>query len=155
MVPKSIILNKMKLKIKQLKNLLSKDYDPISNYSNFASFIYHEFVDISWVGFYFTNQKHLYLGPFHGRTACVVINFDEGVCGASFSKNEPIIVKNVHNFEGHIACDASSMSELVIPINKDNKLIGVLDLDSYKEARFNEDDLEMFSQLLNILIDTI
>lgn len=145
----------MNLKKQQLKTLLSKDYNPLSNYSNFVSYIYHEFDNISWVGFYFTNEKHLYLGPFQGPTACTIINYDEGVCGASFSRNEAIIVKNVHNFEGHIACDANSMSELVIPVVKNNQIIGVLDLDSYQEGRFNEKDLQVFSELLDILIDTI
>lgn len=140
---------------KQLKSLLKPDNDPISNYANFASFIYHEFDEISWAGFYFTNGKHLYLGPFQGRVACEKIAFEDGVCGHAFTTQKPIIVPNVHEFEGHIACDSGSNSELVIPLFKNNELIGVFDLDSYQFDRFSEKDLVLFNKLVSILIENI
>ena len=139
----------------QLKSLLSKDYHPISNYSNFASFIFNEFEDISWAGFYFSNGKYLYLGPFQGQVACQTIDFDKGVCGHAFTTKKPVIVSNVHEFPGHIACDAGTNSELVIPLFNNNEIIGVLDLDSYKYNRFSKEDLILFTKLVDILIETV
>lgn len=140
---------------RQLKALLKIENHPLSNYANFTSYIFHEFSHISWAGFYFSNNKHLYLGPFQGQIACEVINFNEGVCGLSYSTKKPIIVANVHEFPGHIACDSGSNSELVIPLIKDEEVIGVLDLDSYQFSRFNEIDLELFQKLVDILLEVV
>lgn len=140
---------------KQLKELLKKEYHPISNYSNFSSFIFNEFENISWAGFYFSNGKNLYLGPFNGNVACQTIDFDKGVCGHTFTTKKATIVPDVHKFPGHIACDSGTNSELVIPLFKDGEIIGVFDLDSYEYNRFSEEDEKLFTKLTNILMEVV
>lgn len=136
----------------QLDALLTGETNRYANLSN-ASALLNQFFDrINWVGFYLNDDnKELVLGPFQGLPACIRIPFGKGVCGTSALKQETIIVADVHQFPGHIACDAASKSEIVVPIVKEGQLIGVLDIDSPEVNRFAEEDrvgLEAFTRVL-------
>ncbi|MEG0380413.1 MAG: GAF domain-containing protein [Kurthia sp.] len=135
----------------QLHALLDGEQDRIANLSN-ASALLNQFLDrINWVGFYLLNDDELVLGPFQGLPACVRIPVGRGVCGSSVAQKQTLLVDDVHAFPGHIACDAASKSEIVIPLIKNNIVIGVLDIDSPFEARFSKEDqlgLEQFAQTL-------
>ncbi len=109
------------------------------------------FQKISWVGFYFQKDAKLFLGPFQGKTACTVISLGSGVCGTSAKNKETIIVEDVNNFVGHIACDSGSRSEIVIPIIQNDKVVGVLDLDSYNLSAFNQNDQNYLEQIAALL----
>ncbi|MGD6849823.1 GAF domain-containing protein [Rossellomorea aquimaris] len=138
---------------KQLKALLEGEPNQIANLSN-ASALLNQFMDrINWVGFYLYEEEsnQLVLGPFQGLPACVRIPLGRGVCGTSASEQKTLLIDDVHQFPGHIACDAASQSEIVVPLVKDGKLIGVLDIDSPEKARFDEEDqkyLEIFVEEL-------
>ncbi|PZX06940.1 GAF domain-containing protein [Psychrobacillus insolitus] len=136
---------------KQLDALLTGETNTIANLSN-ASALLNQFYDqINWVGFYLIDEGELVLGPFQGLPACVRIPLSRGVCGKVASLEETIIVPDVHAFPGHIACDAATQSEIVLPILKDGQLLGVLDIDSPMINRFTEQDgkgLELFVQVL-------
>ena len=134
-----------------LRNLLGEERDPIANMANMASLLYFSLPSINWSGFYLFDGHELVLGPFHGKPACVRIQMGKGVCGTSAIKRETLMIENVHEFPGHIACDADSKSEIVIPMIKDDIIIGVLDIDSPNFARFDEDDKHGLQQLLEIL----
>ncbi|GIN57732.1 hypothetical protein J8TS2_20510 [Lederbergia ruris] len=139
------------LVIKQLKALLEGETNSIANLSN-ASALLNQFLDrINWVGFYLVENHELVLGPFQGLPACVRIPFERGVCGTAAASGKTIVVEDVNTFPGHIACDAASQSEIVIPIFKDGELFGVLDIDSPKKNRFDHTDqiyLEKFVRTL-------
>ena len=137
----------------QLSSLLAGERDLIANAANFSSLLFHSLPDLNWAGFYFVKDGELVLGPFQGKPACVRIRVGQGVCGAGAAKCETIIVSNVHEFSGHIACDSASNSEIVVPLMKDSKLIGVLDLDSPSIGRFDADDADGLQKLARILID--
>src|SRR2546421_6644875 len=137
----------------QLSSLLAGERDLIANAANFSSLIFHSLPDLNWAGFYFAKDGELVLGPFQGQPACVRIRVGQGVCGAGASKCETVIVPNVHEFPGHIACDSASNSEIVVPLMKDSKLIGVLDLDSPSIGRFDADDADGLQKLARILIE--
>ena len=137
----------------QLTSLLEGERDLIANAANCASLIYHALPDLNWAGFYFAKDDDLVLGPFQGKPACVRIRIGQGVCGAGGAQRKTVIVPNVHEFPGHIACDSASNSEIVVPLLKDSKLIGVLDLDSPSLARFDREDSEGLELLAKILID--
>ncbi|RBP03913.1 GAF domain-containing protein [Rossellomorea aquimaris] len=134
---------------KQLKALLEGEPNQMANLSN-ASALLNQFMDrINWVGFYLYEEEsnQLVLGPFQGLPACVRIPLGRGVCGTSASEQKTLRIEDVHQFPGHIACDAASQSEIVIPLVKEGKLIGVLDIDSPEKSRFDEEDqkyLELF-----------
>jgi L-methionine (R)-S-oxide reductase len=138
---------------KQLKALLEGEQNQIANLSN-ASALLNQFMDrINWVGFYLVEEEsnQLVLGPFQGLPACVRIPLGRGVCGTAASDQKTLRIEDVHQFPGHIACDAASQSEIVIPLVKDGKLIGVLDIDSPEKGRFDEEDqkyLEIFTDEL-------
>ena len=134
-----------------LRNLLGEERDPIANMANMASLLYFSLPSINWSGFYIYDGQELVLGPFHGKPACVRIQMGKGVCGTSAFKRETLMIENVHEFPGHIACDADSISEIVIPLIKDDIIIGVLDIDSPIYARFDEDDKHGLQQLIEIL----
>src|SRR5712675_1792572 len=121
----------------QLSSLLAGERDLIANAANFAALIFHSLPDLNWAGFYFLKDDELVLGPFQGRPACVRIAMGKGVCGTAAADGVTTIVPNVHEFPGHIACDSASNSEIVIPLLKGERLIGVLDLDSPLFARFD------------------
>ena len=131
------------------KGLVENRQLPISLYANLSALLKQTLSDVSWVGFYLFNGTALYLGPFQGKVACVDITLDRGVCGLAARTKKTVIVPDVHKFPGHIACDEGSNSEIVIPLMKNNELIGVLDIDSYTFARFDKVDqsyLEKFVQ---------
>jgi L-methionine (R)-S-oxide reductase len=124
----------------QLESLLADERDFIANAAQFAAFLFHELEGLNWAGFYLNKDEQLVLGPFQGKVACVRIPFGRGVCGAAASSRQTQRVEDVHAFPGHIACDSASNSELVVPLVKDGRLIGVLDLDSPQLARFSAAD---------------
>jgi len=140
---------------KQLDALLTGETDRIANLSNASALLNQFLPNINWVGFYLLQQNELVLGPFQGLPACVRIPIGRGVCGEAVSQKETLVVKDVHAFPGHIACDAASQSEIVIPLIQQNQVIGVLDIDSPIKDRFSEEDqagLEHFVQTLMLHI---
>jgi len=139
----------------QLSSLLAGERDLIANASNFSALIFYSLPDLNWAGFYFVKDDELVLGPFQGRPACVRIRVGQGVCGAGAAKCETVIVPNVHEFPGHITCDSASNSEIVIPLMKDSRLIGVLDLDSPVLSRFDQEDAAGLEQLVRILLSSV
>ena len=138
----------------QLSSLLAGERDLVANAANFSSLVFHALPDLNWAGFYFAKNDELVLGPFQGQPACVRIRVGQGVCGASAAKCETVLVPNVHEFPGHIACDSASNSEIVVPLLKDARLIGVLDLDSPSRARFDQDDARGLEALVRILLSS-
>jgi L-methionine (R)-S-oxide reductase len=137
--------------IEAADSLTSGEADPIANMANVAALLWETLPDLNWAGFYRNVGGELVLGPFQGRPACIRIPFGKGVCGTAAATLEPQCVEDVHAFPGHIACDSASMSELVIPIIADGKLVGVLDLDSPKPARFDSTDVEYCAELIRRL----
>jgi L-methionine (R)-S-oxide reductase len=123
-----------------LEGLLAGEPDPIANMANAAALIWETLPDLNWVGFYRNIGGELVLGPFQGRPACIRIKFGDGVCGTAAATRQVQRIDDVHAFPGHIACDAASASELVVPIVRDGELLGVLDLDSPNTGRFSNDD---------------
>ena len=123
-----------------LEGLVAGEPDPIANMANAAALIWETLPDLNWAGFYRNVRGELVLGPFQGRPACIRIPFGKGVCGAAAATLEVQRVDDVHAFNGHIACDSASESELVVPIVRDGQLLAVLDLDSPKKARFDAED---------------
>lgn len=137
-------------------NLISKTYFlqdqyEITTLSNASALLNDYLEDVSWVGFYLFKDNHLILGPFQGKVACTTIELDKGVCGKAARELKTVIVPNVHLFEGHIACDSRSNSEIVLPIIINNKLYGVLDIDSTSFNRFNELDEKELSTFIDNL----
>ena len=139
----------------QLRSLLRDETDFIANAANLSSLIYHSLSDLNWAGFYLLKDNELVLGPFQGKPACVRIAIGSGVCGTAAQHRETIIVDNVHDFPGHIACDSASNSEIVVPIVNDGQLIGVLDLDSPSFARFDDDDAAGLNALVEVFVDSV
>lgn len=125
----------------------------LTDLSNFSALVYHGFPKLNWAGFYLSDGQKLRLGPFAGKVACTEIAFDRGVCGASFSQGKLLIVDNVDEFPGHIACDPASKSELVIPFRFGTDILGVLDLDAPVCSRFQPTDGEVLAKALEILAD--
>lgn len=134
---------------------LSKEDGLISNLSNLSALINYFVDEINWVGFYLYDGKELYLGPFQGLPACTKIQLGRGVCGVSAKERETVLVDDVRTFEGHIFCDANSLSELVVPIVKDHRLIGVLDIDAPKVKRFSKLDKAVFEKVIEALVDIL
>jgi L-methionine (R)-S-oxide reductase len=134
-----------------LEGLVAGEPDPIANMANAAALIWESLPDLNWAGFYRNVGGELVLGPFQGRPACIRIPFGQGVCGAAAATLEVQRIDDVHAFEGHIACDAASVSELVVPIVRDGQLLAVLDLDSPKAARFDAEDEAGCVRLAEIL----
>lgn len=127
----------------QLHALLSGESDPIANAANTSALIFQMLTDLNWAGFYFLHSDdELLLGPFQGKPACVRIAVGRGVCGTAVEKAQSIVVEDVHAFPGHIACDAASRSELVVPLFRDGQVFGVIDLDSPSPGRFDAADQE-------------
>ncbi len=135
----------------QIESLINPDEPMISNLSNLTAVLKDALDKISWVGFYFLKENKLYLGPFQGKVACTLIEIGKGVCGTSALKEETIIVEDVEKFPGHIACDSGSRSEIVIPLIKNNKVLGVLDLDSYHLAAFGNTDKIFLEKICSII----
>ncbi|MNO84343.1 Free methionine-R-sulfoxide reductase [compost metagenome] len=145
-------LNGYGLLAAQVEALFADERDFIANASQFSAFLYHELGDLNWAGFYLNRNEELVLGPFQGKVACVRIPFGKGVCGAAARTRESQRVEDVHAFPGHIACDSASNSELVVPLVKDGKLIGVLDLDSPSIGRFSAEDQAGIERLAEIFL---
>jgi GAF domain-containing protein len=139
----------------QLRSLLEGERDFIANAANFSSLLYHSLPDLNWTGFYLLKEGELVLGPFQGKPACVRIAMGKGVCGAAAEQRQTILVDNVHEFPGHIACDSESNSEIVVPLIKDQQLIGVLDLDSPLFGRFDDEDARGLNDLVSLFMATI
>jgi GAF domain-containing protein len=132
---------------------LDEEYKDITNMANFVAIIMEMVPHLNWVGFYLFDGHELYLGPFQGKAAVQTIPMGEGVCGISAKNQEKIVVDDVHQFEGHIACDDASNSEIVIPIVKNNKLIGVLDIDSPQHNRFDQETVKLLEESVAFLFD--
>lgn len=128
------------LLLRQLEGVLSMSTDPVSNMANISAVLFGGLTQVNWVGFYVRRGEELLLGPFQGKPACVRIALGKGVCGTAAQTGQIQRVENVHNFSGHIACDSASQSEIVIPIFKEGRVWGVLDLDSPVLARFTPQD---------------
>ena len=139
----------------ELHSLLADERDLIANAANATSLIYHALPHLNWCGVYFHKGGELVVGPFQGRPACVRIAFGKGVCGTAAAQRKTIVVPDVHEFPGHIACDAASRSEIVIPLIVGDELFGVLDLDSPKLARFDEADRRGLEDLATVFVASI
>jgi GAF domain-containing protein len=137
----------------QLQGLLEGERDGLANCANAAALIYHALPELNWAGFYFLRHQELVLGPFQGNVACVRIGLGKGVCGTAAARRETLIVPDVDAFPGHIACDASSRSEIVVPLIKSGALLGVLDLDSPRPSRFDEGDARGLNALMAQLLE--
>src|SRR5690242_3766434 len=124
----------------ELAGLLTGESDLIANAANTSALLYSALPEVNWAGFYFLRDGELVVGPFQGKPACVRIPVGKGVCGTAVQRRETIVVADVHEFPGHIACDAASRSEIVIPLVTKQRVFGVLDLDSPRPGRFDEDD---------------
>jgi len=136
----------------QLESFLADERDFIANASQFSAFLFNQLEDLNWAGFYLNRNEELVLGPFQGQIACVRIPFGRGVCGTAAATQLTQRVEDVHAFAGHIACDSASNSELVVPLIKDGRLIGVLDLDSPSIGRFTEQDQQGIEALAAIFL---
>jgi GAF domain-containing protein len=134
-----------------LQGLIQDETDALANLANSAALLFQIMEEINWAGFYLFKENQLILGPFQGKPACVRIALGKGVCGTAAQNGESLVVQDVHQFPGHIACDEASASEIVIPILKDDKLIGVLDVDSPVKARFDEMDRQGLQGYVDIL----
>lgn len=139
--------------LQQTTGLLHDERDMTANMANVASLLFHSMPDINWSGFYLLKNGELVLGPFHGKPACVRIALGRGVCGTAAETRETQVVADVHAFPGHIACDAASRSEIVVPLVKNGQLLGVLDIDSPIVSRFDDEDRQALERLAALLLD--
>jgi GAF domain-containing protein len=139
----------------QVSSLLADESDFIANAANFSSLVFHSLPDVNWAGFYLMKNGELVLGPFQGKPGCLRIKLGKGVCGAAAELEQTIVVPNVHEFPGHIACDPVTNSEIVVPLFKDQRLLGVLDLDSPVIGRFDEIDAQGLNNLLAVFTASI
>ena len=137
----------------QARALLQGERDRTANAANLASLIFHSLPELNWAGFYWLKGRELVLGPFQGKPACVRIQMGRGVCGTAARERHTILVPDVNAFPGHIACDSASASEIVVPLVKDGRLIGVLDLDSPQPRRFEEADATGLEALARIFLE--
>ncbi len=136
----------------KLTALICDEHDWLANLSNASAVLWLLLDNINWAGFYLYKNNELVLGPFQGKPACTHIKLGKGVCGAAAKKEETQLVKNVHEFPGHIACDSNSNSEIVIPIIKESRLVGVLDIDSPVVDRFNENDRHYLEKFVSLIV---
>ncbi len=136
----------------QLAALIAGEPDLVANTANMAALLYHGLPELNWAGFYFARGGELVLGPFQGKPACVRIAWGEGVCGSAAARGSAIVVPDVDEFPGHIACDAASRSELVVPLVAAGRVVGVFDLDSPQRGRFDEEDRAGVERLVSILM---
>ena len=139
----------------QAAALVSGQRDMIANAANLSSLLFYALDKVNWVGFYFLKGGELVVGPFQGRPACVSIPVGKGVCGTAAETKKVLRVEDVHAFEGHIACDVASRSEIVLPLVRDGELIGVLDLDSPVKNRFDEEDERLLQKIADIFISSL
>ena len=139
----------------QLEALTAHVPHRIANLANASALLYQTMEDLNWAGFYLMEGGKLVLGPFQGKTACIEIPVGKGVCGTAVAQDQTMLVEDVHRFPGHIACDCASNSEIVVPIRKDGAVIGVLDMDSPKPARFTKEDQAGLEDFVRILERTV
>ena len=144
-----------KLLAKQIDVLAEDEPNYIPVLSNASALLYENMEDLNWAGFYLMDKGSLLLGPFQGKVACIRIALGKGVCGTAAQKNETLVVGNVHEFAGHIACDCASNSEIVVPIHKDGEVIGVLDIDSPSFDRFTEEDKKGLEEIVKVIEEVI
>lgn len=138
--------------IQAYQALVAGETDFIARCAQLCALLFERLPDVNWVGFYYYKESQLVLGPFQGKVACMRIPVNKGVCGKAFSDQKMLIVDDVHQFDGHIACDTQSESEIVIPLIKDKQGIGVLDIDSPRKARFAQHDADCLQKLVDILL---
>jgi L-methionine (R)-S-oxide reductase len=138
----------------QLTALLAGERNGLANAANLSALLYESLPNLNWAGFYFLQGRELVLGPFQGKVACVRIAVGKGVCGTAAERRETVIVQDVHAFPGHIACDAASRSEIVVPLIQKGQLLGVLDLDSPQLARFDQRDGVGLNALVALLLES-
>lgn len=136
----------------QLEGLIAGEPNAIANLANASALIFHGLPDLNWAGFYLMEEGGLVLGPFQGKPACIRIPLGKGVCGTAAAERRSVLVPDVHAFPGHIACDAASQSELVVPLIRDDRLLGVLDLDSPIRERFDAEDQAGCERLVDVLL---
>ena len=136
-----------------IKGQVRDEKNPLALMANISAIIMALVDDLNWEGFYLVQGGQLVLGPFQGLPACTRLDYDKGVCAKAWRDKEPVLVKDVHAFPGHVACDSASKSDLVLPLIKDGQLYGVLDLDSPKSARFTKEDQEEFVKIVEIFQD--
>ena len=139
----------------QARSLLEGERDMIANMANISALLFNQMDDVNWAGFYLYKEDQLVLGPFQGQPACIRIPMGKGVCGTAAATNTVQRIEDVHQFEGHIACDAASNSEIVIPIVVNNQLIGVLDIDSPNRSRFTAEDEAGLCEIVGVLSRTL
>ncbi len=139
----------------QARSLLRDERDLTANAANLSALLYHSMPDVNWVGFYFLKDGELVVGPFQGKPACVRIALGKGVCGIAATRRETILVPDVNQFPGHIFCDSDSRSEIVLPLIRDGELLGVLDIDSPRLARFDEEDRTNLEKLSTVFLDAL
>ena len=151
----SMIKEEHKQILASLSSLLENEHDMIANMANTSAVLYEFLPDINWAGFYLYKNNELILGPFQGKPACMHIPMGKGVCGVCAKTLLTQRIDNVHEFPGHIACDCASNSEIVIPIVKENTLLGVLDIDSPKFSRFDEEDQLFLEKAVSILLQSL
>ena len=142
------------LLLKQLQALLSAENDLQANAANLSSFLYHNLEQVNWLGFYYQQEQELVLGPFHGQPACPRLSIGQGVCGTAFANRQTEVVADVHAFDGHVACDAASESEIVVPFYTD-QINGVLDVDSPIKNRFGTAEKEFFEAATEIFVQSL
>ena len=142
---------------KSLRSLLDGERDLVANAANMAALLYWSLGELNWAGFYLVEPERgdLLLGPFQGKPACVRIPIGRGVCGTAADRRTTVVVADVHAFPGHIACDSASNSEVVVPIVRDGRLLGVLDLDSPVPARFDDADARGLEALVQIFVESL
>jgi GAF domain-containing protein len=136
----------------QMSALFAGERNGLANAANMSALLYEALPNLNWVGFYFVEGRELVLGPFQGKVACVRIALGQGVCGTAAERRETVIVPDVHAFPGHIACDAASRSEIVVPLIQNGRLLGVLDLDSPQLARFDHEDRSGLIAAVDLLL---
>jgi len=139
--------------LSQARALLAGERDATANAANLAALVFHALPDLNWAGFYWMKQGELVLGPFQGKPACVRIAIGAGVCGTAARDKRTVLVEDVHRFPGHIACDSASNSEVVVPLVRDGRVLGVFDLDSPRTRRFDEEDARALEALVAIYLE--
>ncbi len=142
------------LLLKQVRSLVEGESDPVANLANAASAI-HEAFGFWWTGFYLVRDNQLVLGPFQGPVACTRIPFGKGVCGTAWARGGTVVVPDVEEFPGHIACSSASRSEIVVPLMRGDEVLGVLDIDSRELATFDDEDAEGLAPIAALLVDLL
>jgi L-methionine (R)-S-oxide reductase len=140
---------------RELRSLIAGEPDTIANLANASALLFHSLPDLNWAGFYLLRNGELVVGPFQGKPACVRIAMGKGVCGTAAARRTTVLVTDVNEFPGHIACDSASNSEIVVPMIAGDELLGVLDLDSPKLARFDAEDQAGLEEFVAVLIQAI